>query len=209
MSPDLSKEPRAAVAAPPRRVRRARLSLLRRFGKNRDGATAVEFAFVAIPFFALMFAIIETGLVFWTSQVLETAVADASRGIYTGQFQGTNPVVDGDAAPSAEAFKAAVCSRVVALFDCETSLLVDVRAFDDFGDVVLPPVLDADGNIDPGAFVYQQSSQRQVVTVRAALAYPVFVTLMDASRANLADGRRLILATATFRNEPFGGAGGV
>lgn len=43
---------------------------LRRFGRNRRGSAAVEFALVAPVFFALIFAIIETALVFFAGQVL-------------------------------------------------------------------------------------------------------------------------------------------
>ena len=57
--------------------------LLRRFRRDQRGVTAVEFGMVATPFFALLFAIIETALVFWTTQVLETAVTNASRRVYT------------------------------------------------------------------------------------------------------------------------------
>ena len=55
--------------------------------RREDGSTAVEFGLVAAPFFGLMFAIIETALVFFAGQTLETATADASRLIMTGQAQ--------------------------------------------------------------------------------------------------------------------------
>ena len=71
--------------------RRSRRRLLRHFLRNREGATAVEFALVALPFLAILFAIIELALNFWVTQVLENAVSDASRRIYTGQFQQENP----------------------------------------------------------------------------------------------------------------------
>jgi hypothetical protein len=45
----------------------ARLGLLRRFARADDGAAAIEFAFVAIPFLILVFAIIELGLTFLVS----------------------------------------------------------------------------------------------------------------------------------------------
>ena len=45
--------------------------LLRRFRRNRGGSAVVEFALVAPMFFALLFAIIETALMFFASQVLE------------------------------------------------------------------------------------------------------------------------------------------
>ena len=60
---------------------------LRRFRRNRRGSAAVEFALVAPVFFALLFAIIETALVFFAGQVLETITQDSARQILTGQAQ--------------------------------------------------------------------------------------------------------------------------
>jgi Flp pilus assembly protein TadG len=57
---------------------------LRRFRRNRRGSAAVEFALVAPVFFALLFAIIETSIVFFAGQVLETITQDAARTILTG-----------------------------------------------------------------------------------------------------------------------------
>jgi len=41
------------------------------------------------------------------------------------------------------------------------------------------------------------------VLVRVAVEYPVFSTLMNLNQANLANGKRLLMGSATFRNEPF------
>jgi len=68
-------------AGSPATVRKA----LRRFRRNRRGSAAVEFALVAPVFFALLFAIIETALVFFAGQVLETGVQDSGRLLFTNQ----------------------------------------------------------------------------------------------------------------------------
>ena len=52
---------------------------LRRFRRNRRGSAVVEFAMVAPMFIALLFAIIETAMVFYASQVLETATQGHSQ----------------------------------------------------------------------------------------------------------------------------------
>src|SRR4029078_9193878 len=62
-------------------------AIVRRFIRQQDGATAVEFAMVAAPLLAMMVAIIETALVFFAGQALETAGADSARLIMTGQAQ--------------------------------------------------------------------------------------------------------------------------
>lgn len=195
---------KAAEHAPSRRRNRRLFGVraIKRLRRCEDGSTAIEFAFVSVPFFALLFAILETALVFWTTQVLETAVTDASRLIYTGQFQEQHAGASSEEMRTA--FRNEICARVVALISCSTMLQVDVRRFGDFGSVTVDPLIDGEGAFSSDAFGFQASGEREVVVVRAAIEYPVFVTLLDASRANLANGRRLIVASAAFRNEPFG-----
>ena len=59
----------------------------RRMVRQEDGAAAVEFALVAAPFLAMVFAIIETAMVFFAGQALETAATDSARLIMTVQAQ--------------------------------------------------------------------------------------------------------------------------
>ena len=52
---------------------------LREFSRQNSGATAVEFAFTAPLFIALVFAVIESGLALWTQFGLEHGVEVAAR----------------------------------------------------------------------------------------------------------------------------------
>ena len=61
------------------RVRNSVKARLRRVLRNEDGATAVEFALIAAPFFFLLFAMLEVAAVFFTGTVLENAVLEAAR----------------------------------------------------------------------------------------------------------------------------------
>src|SRR3954447_17487772 len=127
---------RAALAAGTKRLTRARMMnayVVRRFARGEDGAAAVEFAMVAAPFLALMFAIMETALVFFASQTLETAVADSARLIMTGQAQSQTF--------SQAQFKSAVCAKIVGLFDCAAGLQIDVRTYSSFASVDNSPPL--------------------------------------------------------------------
>ena len=185
------------------RPRRAwRQSLRRRlctFRRHEGGATVVEFGLISVPFLALLFAILETSIVFWTSQVVETAVADAARTIYTGQFQGQNASATN--AVLASEFKKRFCSRINALFQCTESsstVHVDVRVVTS----TIPPVI-TNGAINPDAFRYETTKANDIVLVRVAVEYPVFSTLLNPNQANLSNGKRLIMGAATFRNEPF------
>ncbi len=53
--------------------------LIRRFGRARGGATAVEFAIVVMPFILLTFGVLEFGRLVWTRQALEEAAVAGAR----------------------------------------------------------------------------------------------------------------------------------
>jgi Flp pilus assembly protein TadG len=168
----------------------------RRLFKQQDGAAAVEFAMVAAPFLALVFAIMETAVVFFAGQALETAVADSARLIMTGQAQTQGM--------SQTAFKNAVCAKIYGLFDCQNGVSVDVKTFASFGSVTMSNPVDAQGNFQ-GNFGYQPGGPGDLVVVRLFYQYPVYVSLLGFGLSNVNGGKRLLAATAAFRNEPYGG----
>ncbi len=168
--------------------------LLRRFVRERKGATVVEFALVALPFFALIFAILETALVFFAGQVLETAVADTGRLVMTGQVQSQGI--------SEAEFKERLCDRVGGMFDCEAGVQVDVRVLAGFA-APERPVNEA-GELDTSGFAFQPGQGGDIVLVRAVYEWPVVISLLGLNLADMPNGRRLVMATSAFRNEPFG-----
>jgi Flp pilus assembly protein TadG len=170
---------------------------LRRFRRRDDGVTVIEFALVIGPFVALMFAIIEVALTFFASQVLETAVADSARLIMTGQAQKQGL--------TQTTFKQDLCSRLFALFDCTTGIFVDVKKYNSFGGTDLsPPVYNNEtGTLDTSGFGYQPGVQGDIVVVRVVYEWPTFVRTLGLDMATLPNGKRLMMATAAFRNEPY------
>jgi Flp pilus assembly protein TadG len=183
-------------------------SLLRRFRRSRDGATAVEFGIVAMPFFAFLMGVLELALSFWSTQVLETAVANASRQIYTGQFQ-QDPNNAGLTSAQLQAkFKTLVCNNVQALFRCNNLVSVDVRRVANFNDANLAaPINTQTQQYDPSGYGYNPPGRLELAVVRASLEYPVYVTRMGyinvGGGTGLASGNRLIVASAVFRTEPY------
>lgn len=166
----------------------------RRLVQQQDGAAAVEFALVAAPFLALIFAIMETAIVFFAGQALETAAADSARLIMTGQAQ--NQGLD------QAGFKNAVCAKIYGLFDCQNGVYVDVKKFSSFSNVTMPNPVDADGNFQNN-FSYDPGKQGEIVVVRLFYQYPVYVSLLGFGLSNVNGGKRLLAATAAFRNEPY------
>jgi Flp pilus assembly protein TadG len=169
--------------------------VVRRFIRQQDGATAVEFAMVAAPFLAMMFAILETALVFFAGQTLETAGADSARLIMTGQAQ----TQGFDQA----AFKNAVCAKIYALFDCSAGLYVDVKNYSSFGAINTGKPVDANGNLQTGTFGYQPGGPGDIVVVRLLYQWPVYVSLLGLNLADSAGSKRLLMSTIAFRNEPY------
>jgi Flp pilus assembly protein TadG len=162
-----------------------------RFRRNTKGATAVEFALVCVPFFALIFAIIETALVFFAGQMLESAVADTSRLLLTGQTINQSD------------FKQKVCDRMVGLFDCGSGLAIDVRVLASFGPP-LPRPVDGAGNLNTSDFGFNPGGGGDILLVRAVYEWPVVVSLLGFNLSDMPNGKRLLMATSAFRNEPFG-----
>jgi len=169
-------------------------SLTRRFARQKDGAAAVEFALVAAPFLAMVFAIMETALIFFAGQALETSAAEGARLIMTGQAQtqGYNQA----------AFKNAVCAGVYGLFDCQGGLVVDVKNYTSFSGIdTSKPITNGVANLNAS---YAPGGPGDIVVVRLMYQWPVYVSLLG---LNLSDNgsNRLLMATVAFRNEPYGG----
>jgi Flp pilus assembly protein TadG len=167
---------------------------VRRLLRRQDGSAAVEFGLVAAPFLAMVFAIMETAVVFFAGQALETAVVDSARLIMTGQAQSQGF--------DAAAFKNAVCAKIYGLFNCQAGVFVDVKTFTSFSNVTLNNPVDANGNFQNN-FSYQPGGPGSIVVVRLFYQYPVYVSLLGLKLTNMSGGKRLLAATAAFRNEPY------
>jgi len=190
------KSARSKTVAYVRRLLPVRLA--RRFVRQQGGAVAVEFALVAIPFIALIFAIMETALVFFAGQTLETAVQDAARLIMTGQAQ--------TAGWSKDDFKTqGVCPRLVGgLFDCVNGVYVDVQTYADFNsynNANTSPL--TNGTFDQSKLNYFPGTPGSIEVVTFYYQWPIYVSLLGNNLSNMNGNNRLLVATAVFRNEPY------
>src|SRR3954454_14151201 len=94
--------------------------LLRRFRRDTWGSTAVEFAFIAPVFFALLFAILEAGILFLAGQLLQTVTLESAPMVLTGQVQA--------AGYTPSQFSSYVCGQIPALFSCN-GISIDVQSY--------------------------------------------------------------------------------
>jgi Flp pilus assembly protein TadG len=179
------------MAAQPTSSRRKRAFL-----RNENGATAVEFGLVAAPFIALLMGTIQTFLVFFAGQQLQTIVTQTSRLILTGQAQ--------DQGLSQSAFAQKLCANVTVLFTCG-NIMIDVQAYTSFPAAQIgTPTLTYNGSGQvTNAWQYNPGSPGQIVVVRAMYQWPVFLGPIGFNLSNLSNGGRLIMASAVFKNEPY------
>ena len=167
---------------------------LRGFARAREGSAAIEFGLVAAPFLGLLFAIMETAFVFFAGQSLEYAASQAGRLIMTGQ----QDTAKWDQA----AFKTQVCNRIIALFDCQSKLYVNVQKYSTFtGAGTTPPY--TDGQLDPSKVKYEPGVPGDVIVVQLYYQWPIYVSLLNSKLSNQNGNHRLLVATNAFRNEPY------
>lgn len=186
----------ASLKQPFRAMRRGtgRQNAAAGFAARTEGTAAVEFAIIAVPFFAILFATIELALLAFTQQSLDFAVAEGSRQVMTGQAK--NNGLD------AAKFKQEICARVGGMIDCTADLKVDVKTYASLN--TQPKVTITSGAIDTSGFGFDIGNASEIVIVRAVVRYPVFNTLLGGSLPKLlSDGSSVIMSTYSFRNEPY------
>jgi Flp pilus assembly protein TadG len=168
----------------------ARLGLLRRFARADGGATAIEFAFVAIPFLILVFAIIELGLTSLVSMSLENALANVDRTIRTGALQEKK----GDAAY----YRQQVCAEMSWLGEssCQSAITLDVRALSAFAEV------DKAKAPKTGAPCFDPGGPNSIILVRAYYKWPLITPLLQ-DGLDTSSGDRQVTFAAVFVNEPY------
>jgi Flp pilus assembly protein TadG len=171
-----------------------------RLARDESGATIVEFALVAVPFFLLIFGILEVGIVLWATFELENATEEAGRLIRTGQVF--------DQSISESQLRTQICDRTTILFDCEAKLRLDVQSSQNFAGLSPPTALDGESNLKDG-FTYSPGGSNDVVLITTFYEWPLINLISEAGFGNMGSGNRLLRASSVFRSEPFPETGGV
>lgn len=180
---------------------------IRRWWKQDDGVTAVEFSLVCMPMFLMIFGIMELSMFFASSTVLEGASTEAARRIRTGQVAG---VADGLTTPAAieaaerAAFEKLLCDNVGSLIDC-TNIQYEVIKMnaDTFADSSnYEPQYDDEGNLIVHPF--DVGGANSVILIRAYYKWR-FMTPMISSMLTAGSGVDYVsqLSTVVIRTEPY------
>jgi Flp pilus assembly protein TadG len=160
----------------------SRFGLIKRFRKGEDGATAVEFALVALPFFGMLFAIMELAIFFLASRFLEDGLFSASRKILTQRL---------DPATICTTFRTEV-NNAISGFLAPSRLTLQITPLTSFSST---------GTVlDLGAGGCTFGATGQTMLVQATYDYPFKGFRFVAGAASLGTGITLSAATA-FRVE--------
>jgi len=196
-----------------------RVSILRRHMRARSerGNAAIEFAFVAPVFFALMLSILQIGVLTFGQFALQNSVTEAARLIRTGQAASIDPKNTASCVGSSTLtdygttqkwFDGQVCCNVTPLLDC-SKLQIVVKKTNNFASGV-GAYVDSGDPTNPDPSNYDPGDVCDVVLVRATYPWTVwFPGLASLLNQNwsIADGGsgsvHTLVGTAAFRNEPY------
>jgi len=195
---------------------RKRRSALRRMFRSRDGAAAIEFAILAIPYFVIIFAILETFVAYSAEQLVSNAVDTMSRDLRTGRLTaGLGRTTD----KTEKEFRQLFCNEISIMITCDTNeistpnkLYLDIRSFSTFAGIPtsIPRVsADAHADIDTSTFKYSPGGAKSINMFRAYYRWKVITDLVRPYITNVrpANGSMptdfLIVATAAYQNEDY------
>ncbi|CDN50521.1 Flp pilus assembly protein TadG [Neorhizobium galegae bv. orientalis] len=187
----------------------------RRIIRSKDGAAAIEFALLAIPYFLIVFAIVETFIAYTGEQLVANAVDTMARKLRTGNITyGLNRGTD----KNQTEFRRAFCAEISILITCSDAeittpdkLLLDVRSFASFA--LIPKTIPRSGGdfgeLDTSSFAYAPGPAKSINMLRAYYRWDVVTDLIRPYITNVrpANGGRpsyfLIVETSAFRAEDY------
>lgn len=160
------------------------------------GSTAIEFAFVAGPFIALLIAILQTSLTFFAQQNLETVAEKAGRQLFTGTAQSSGM--------TQAQFRDSVCSKLPVFMKC-ANLMVDVQVATAFSNAnTATPTLtyDSSGNVT-NPWVYKPGGPGEITVLKTMYVWDVQSGPLGFDLSTLSKGKRLLITTNVFKTEPY------
>lgn len=168
--------------------------LLARFKRERSGSAAIEFAVLALPFVALLFAITELGMIYMIDTSLSYATISEARKIRTCQLPPTT---------TAAQFKVDVCNDNALSWlgaVCSGNIQVDSETYQTF-----QKTNTASNPLATGAYVqpaFSVGNANAIILVRTYYPWTLVAPGLDGLVAQMSNGQFMIQAASTFRNEP-------
>jgi hypothetical protein len=189
-----------------RRLRAKFAQSVVRFRRDCRGATAVEFAMVAVPFFAMMLAMMTVGLHYLTYHSLERGLMDASRLLRTGEAQKAGLDLDD--------FREMLCKAAGDFVACDKHLVIHIKSNATFAGLSPPTSCVSNGALAPAtgagtdAITSKAGEESAAVQVTACYEWEMgassWGTLFNlVSPYPVTQGKTILSATTAFRSEPY------
>lgn len=189
--------------------RRRRFSLKRGLARDRSGATAIEFAVLALPFILSLLAVLEYGYVYLVQVSLEDATGVAARQIRTGQAQTkttsttTAGVTTTTPTPVTQAqFKTLVCDNMKWISGCYSTLQVEAEVQTSWSAQTSTSPM-ANGQLKP-VLPYNMGQPGQIVLIHSFYPWKMITPALWTGAPKLNGNSVLLGSVAAICNEPYG-----
>ena len=182
--------------------------LFARFGRNRDGVTAIEFGIISAPLLGLIFAIFQSSFAFLMQQGLRASLDFAARQVLTGEAQSNAAIIDGTSFRDQ-----LICSKgLLPSFVKCSNIVIDVRPATSFTSIGASSV---NSSFMVSGAQYVAGQPCQIMIVRAAYPMPSFLPMISwdlgyrvvTNLTGLSTYKgslvQMLSAAAVFRNEPY------
>lgn len=180
---------------------------------DASGATAVEFGLIAIPFMALLGAVIQIAFMTWAQQNLDFTFQKAARAVFTGQLQTANAGSGATAAAMLTSIRNSMCgpssgNGASTVYNC-SGVKIDLKLGTNFASTTFSPPVDPGTKTWSTGFGtnYACAPPGSIVIATAAVEFPLFFRLWNAGLSSFSDGGVLLQSTAVFRTEPYAASG--
>lgn len=172
------------------------LGTIANLASDRQGATAVEFAIVAVPLLSLIMLALQTATIFFYNEALQTVAIQSARQIMTGVAQ--------KGGTTASQFHTAVCANAPSVFQC-SAIMVDVQSYSSFSTVNTSPItVTYNGSGAPtNTWSFSPGGPGDIVIMRVMYDWPVLSGPFGLGLVNQSNNTHLMIATTVFKVEPY------
>jgi Flp pilus assembly protein TadG len=212
------RNPVARSGLIPLEKRRNSSGILKRFIRTENGATAIEFALLIIPFMVIVLATFETFIAFTGEQLVANATNELARKVRTGEItfnMGRSTDMD------RTQFRTEFCNRISILISCSATeaatpakLYIDLQKVSSFASIPKTvPLKSTNGgkgqDLDTSGFAYSPGGASTINMMRVYYRWSILTDLVRPYISNIrpegqsSDSQFLIVATTAFQNENY------
>ena len=98
------------------------------------------------------------------------------------------------------AFRTLLCTNLQNVLNCD-NVIIDVRTFDDFGEMTFDEFVDENGNASGN--IFDAGTADEIVLVRIAYQYHIVTPYLAKILPPVGEDTVMLYSGAAFKNEPF------